>query len=125
MTEYEVGYRKPPREHQFKKGVCPNKKGRGKGNSFEAGLIFEQVMNAPTTVVKRGKRASVPLKEYSIRRVAVLAVKGDLGAAEMLIDLLFQLKANGEFKPKTITLSESECRARGITAKRLPKLKLD
>jgi hypothetical protein len=125
MSDYEVGYGKPPRQHQFKKGVGPNKKGRGKEKTFEAGVIFEQVMNAPTAVAKRGRKVNVPRKEYSLRRCAAMAVKGDVGAAEMLLDILAQLKTNGEFRRRTIILSESECLARGITAKRLPKPKFE
>ena len=29
MKTYEIGYGKPPREYQFKTGVCPNPAGRG------------------------------------------------------------------------------------------------
>ena len=123
MGDYLVGYGKPPRQHQFKKGICPNKHGRGKAKAFEAGEIFEQVMDLPTTVNNRGRKVRVALMEFSLRRCASLAVKGDMGAAELLIDTLNRSLTQGEFRRQTVYLSESKARALGISAKPLPKLK--
>jgi hypothetical protein len=121
MGDYVVGYGKPPRQHQFKKGVCPNKRGRGKQKPFEAGLIFARVMDFPTIITKRGRMENVSLKEFSVRRCAALAVKGDVGAADLVMEMLNHSLANGEFRPQTVYLSEAKCRALGITAKRMPK----
>jgi len=121
MGDYDVGYAKPPRQYQFKKGVCPNRNGRGKPKPFEAGLIFEQVMDFPAIITKRGKMERVSLKEFSLRRCVALAVKGDVGAADLVIEILNHSLAYGEFRRQTVFLSEAKCRAMGISAKRMPK----
>jgi hypothetical protein len=104
MGDYVVGFGKPPRQHQFKKGVCPNRRGRGKAKRLDAGEIFERVMDLPTAVAKRGRKVTVALREFSFRRCASLAVKGDMGAAELLIDMLNDSEINGDFRRQTIYL---------------------
>ena len=55
MSEYEVGYGKPPKHSRFKKGVCPNPRGRGKGRRFEAEEILNQVLFAEMDYKERGE----------------------------------------------------------------------
>jgi len=121
MSDFKVGYKKPPRQHQFKKGVCPNRKGRGRAASLEAGKIFERTMDAPSTITRRGKKVSVPMKEYVARACASRAVKGDVGAADLLLEILIHSQINGDFKRLTVILTEAQCKARGIAAKRWPR----
>ena len=41
----DVGYGKPPKHSQFKKGICPNPAGRGKRRDLEVGEILDNVLN--------------------------------------------------------------------------------
>ena len=45
MTDYEVGYGRPPIHTRFKKGVCPNPKGRGKRDSTEMVKTIRNVLS--------------------------------------------------------------------------------
>jgi hypothetical protein len=45
--ENQVGYCKPPKEHQFKKGVCPNPGGRGKKKPLQLAEDFQRVLSEP------------------------------------------------------------------------------
>jgi len=83
----QVGYCKPPKEHQFKKGICPNPKGRGKKKPPMLAEDIREVLSEPTsyregTNIKRGPRGAV-----TIRNLAARAMKGDIRAAAMLLDL--------------------------------------
>ena len=46
MSDYEVGYGKPPKHSRFRKGVCANPRGRGKRRRFEAEEILKAVLFA-------------------------------------------------------------------------------
>jgi hypothetical protein len=55
MSDYDVGYGKPPKHSQFKKGVCPNPRGRGKRQDLNVGEIMNEVLNSKTEFRERGK----------------------------------------------------------------------
>ena len=76
MSDYDVGYGKPPKRSQFKKGVCPNPRGRGKRCDFEVGEILNKVLNAKTEFRERGKLKKASRIELSVRRLAASALKG-------------------------------------------------
>lgn len=76
MTDnYEVGYRKPPKEHQFKKGKSGNPKGRPK--KYLSGL---SVLEAPVAMKVNGKRREVSAFEAAVRKTAQSAIEGRLPA---------------------------------------------
>ena len=43
MKGYEVGYCRPPKHSQFKKGECPNPRGRGKRYDLRPMIVRVQV----------------------------------------------------------------------------------
>jgi hypothetical protein len=43
MSDYDVGYAKPPKHAQFKKGVCPNPHGRGKRRDLKVAEILDRI----------------------------------------------------------------------------------
>jgi Family of unknown function (DUF5681) len=85
--ENQVGYCKPPKEHQFKKGICPNPKGRGKKKPSKLAEDVREVLSELTSYregknIKRAPRGAVMIKNLATR-----AMKGDIRAATMLLDL--------------------------------------
>lgn len=89
-----VGYRRPPKQHQFKPGQSGNPKGRPKGTP-----TLQEVMAREATKlikIKQGDNVvSVPKLEALARRVFNKALEGDLAAARMI----FQLAAEPEASP--------------------------
>ena len=87
----QVGYCRPPKQHQFKPGQSGNPNGRSKGMP-----TLQEVMTKEATKlvkVKQGdKIIHVPKAEALARRVFGLALEGDLAAAR----LVFQLTATSE-----------------------------
>jgi Family of unknown function (DUF5681) len=73
MNDYQVGYGKPPKHSQFKKGVCPNPHGRGKPRDLQVGEIMNKVLNAKTEFRERGKVRKASRIELTIRRLAAVA----------------------------------------------------
>ena len=75
MSDYDVGYGKPPKHSQFKKGVCPNPAGRGKRRDLEVGEVLNKVLNAKTEFRERGKLKKASRIELSVRRLAASLLK--------------------------------------------------
>ena len=95
MTGYDVGYGKPPKHSQFKKGVCPNPKGRGKRGDLPLREILDSVLNAKTSFRERGKLKKASRLDLTIRRLAALAIKGDVSSAALLL----KMRAHAEKHP--------------------------
>jgi hypothetical protein len=75
MSDYDVGYGKPPKHSQFKKGVCPNPHGRGKRRDLKVAEILNKVLNAKTEFRERGKLKKASRIELSVRRLAASLLK--------------------------------------------------
>jgi hypothetical protein len=87
MSDYDVGYGKPPKHAQFKKGVCPNPHGRGKRRDLKVAEILTKVLNAKTNFREHGKLKKASRFELSIRRFAALVIKGDVASAAWLLKM--------------------------------------
>jgi hypothetical protein len=71
-----VGYKRPPAEHQFKKGRKPAGSGRRKGSrNYET--IVSEILEQPVAVTLEGKRKMIPGKEALLRRAFADAANGD------------------------------------------------
>jgi hypothetical protein len=99
MTDYEVGYKKPPRHSQFKPGNRANPNGRGRRKVPTEAEILKQVMNFPAKFRHRGMSKQAPRMELVIRNCGTAALKGDVGAAAMLLKMHAHFKKHGDINP--------------------------
>lgn len=96
-SDYEVGYGRPPKNKQFKKGESGNPRGRPKGaKGFIASL--ERELAAKITVREGDKETEISKAEALAKRLTEKALKGDIGAIKMLAavdaDLSRKVEAN-------------------------------
>ena len=84
-SEYEVGFKKPPKHTQFQPGQSGNAKGRPKG-SRNFTTVIEQELNAVVSITERGKVKQVRKKEIIAKQVVNKAAAGDLKATGMLLN---------------------------------------
>ena len=75
--DYEVGYCRPPVEHQIKKGERRNPKGRGKSRK-SGSTDISKLLSEPIKVTTGGKVREMRPFEASLRKLARRAVDGHL-----------------------------------------------
>jgi len=80
----DVGYSRPPSEHQFKKGQSGNPKGRPRGAKGVSTLVLEAA-NAPIRVTENGKVQQTTVLNAAVKQQALKAAGGDPRATERLI----------------------------------------
>lgn len=89
--DYTIGYKKPPKEHQFKKGQPSKSKGRPKG-SKNLKNIFQEEMNEKIPINTAGGQIKICARRALIKRLIERALKGDMKALAKLLE--FDLKLN-------------------------------
>jgi hypothetical protein len=82
--DYDVGYRRPPKHTQFKKGQSGNPKGRPKG-AKNLRTIVNGVLDKPIKVHEEGEARSVTRFEALFISMYARAMKGDNRAAELIL----------------------------------------
>ena len=111
---YKVGYKKPPKHTQFKKGEASrNPKGRPKQSKNMNYLVWE-AMNKKITITCDGVKKKVTVREAMAQRLIADALKGNHKAIERV------LKIVGE-----VTLKEREYSTQADLDKLLDRLSLE
>jgi hypothetical protein len=94
-TRTDIGYGRPPPEHQFKPGQSGNKLGRPKGSKNEA-TIIDELFNRKVDVRQNGRVRKITLLEAICLKCAEDALKGNLKAATFLLNRRQQLESSSE-----------------------------
>jgi len=98
--EYEVGYGKPPRNAQFKKGQSGNPKGRSKGRK-NMRTILSNVLDRNVTITENGQPRKVKFMEALVNQMAAKALNGSTR------DQIAVLKAMHDYAPELLKEVES------------------
>ena len=84
--EYEVGYGKPPKKSQFKKGVSGNPNGRPKKKKSISDILEEE-LSQKVVVKNSGKQEILTKKELIVKVLVQKTMKGDINALKQVIAL--------------------------------------
>lgn len=90
---YDIGYKRPPKNGQFKKGKSGNSKGRPKGSKNFLTLL-EKELGQSITVNENGKKKTVSRLQAMVMRMVAGALQGDPKALITLVDIL---RRTGQF----------------------------
>jgi hypothetical protein len=119
----KVGYRKPPRHGQFKKGRSGNPRGRPKG-SRNLATVLADIIAEPVTITENGQRRSISKLEAAAKQLVNRAATGDPRAAQQLFSLVQWVEGRSEaLTPTTEWLSEADRDVIATIYARLPPLK--
>ena len=83
----KVGYGKPPKATQFKKGQSGNPKGRPKGRRNMA-TVLEKALREQVVINENGRRKAISKLEAVFKQLVNKAVSGDLRALHQLTPLM-------------------------------------
>lgn len=84
--DYDVGYGRPPKATQFKKGQSGNPKGRAKG-SMNLETILNKAANEMARITVNGVPRMVPKMEVAITQAVNQAASGNLKALREVMGL--------------------------------------
>jgi hypothetical protein len=85
-----VGYGKPPKHSQFKKGASGNKKGRPKGRKNFA-TLFHRELTQKVPISENGQRRMITKAEAAIKQLINAAATGDAKAIQAMISISKEL----------------------------------
>lgn len=88
---YKVGYKKPPRNSQFKPGQSGNLSGAPKRPLSLAAKV-QKVLGRKIPVIERGRRKLVAADEAMLHVYLERALKGDVKAGAFLISVIARLE---------------------------------
>ena len=88
--QYDVGFKKPPKETQFKPGQSGNPNGRPKGSRNVATDLQEE-LDEEIEVTERGTSLTLTKRRALIKTLMMKGLKGEIRAAEGLVRLALAL----------------------------------
>jgi hypothetical protein len=116
---YDIGFGKPPKKSQFRKGVSGNPKGRPTGKRNLA-TVLEHALREKVVINENGVRKTVTKLEAAVKQLVNQAASGDLGAMRQLSALASSAKGE-PIAPPTTPLDEDDQRVMEDVLKRLEK----
>ena len=96
-NDYEVGYGKPPKNTQFKKGESGNSKGRP-SKTKNALTILTSELDKTVVLKENGKEVKLTKRQAMLRHMVNKAVQGDSKAMFFVFNQLLQLDQKEELK---------------------------
>ena len=82
----DVGYRRPPKERQFKKGQSGNPSGRPKG-TINLATALTRTLSQTIEVEEDGKKETITKMEAAVRALVDEALTGSMQAFRVLVVL--------------------------------------
>jgi Family of unknown function (DUF5681) len=107
MPDYEIGYGRPPRHSQFKKGVCANPSGRPRRCNAEIGDVVRGFLSGEARYREKGRTRKTSRLELAIKRHVTAALNGDVGGAAMLLKMRAQAIRLGDTGPLIIRIENA------------------
>ena len=122
--DYEVGYRRPPQEHQFQPGQSGNRKGRPKG-ARSLTTELKELLEMPIHLSEGGKRRKVSTLKAVLLRLREQALKGDQRAIDRFLSLAAGTAANSDVQSTMEELTAEDRLILSSYASALPASKGD
>ena len=110
MSDYTVGYKRPPPNSRFKPNNREHLKRQNKRKAPKEGTILREVLNRSVQYRDGGKTKHATRMELVIKSYIASALKGDVGAVAMLLKIHAEFGKFGDINPAIIWISEEDAR---------------
>jgi len=107
--DYEVGYRKPPRQTRFTKGQSGNPRGRSPG-AKNLKTLLSDALNEFVIVTDNGGHRKITKREAIITQLVNRSASADFRAIKILLDMVRDIE--GQTEPASAETSPSARRMR-------------
>jgi hypothetical protein len=105
--DYQVGYGRPPRKHQFQPGQSGNPRGRKRGARGVKAQLREQ-LNEMVEISQNGRTRKVPIKIVVLKSLIAKAAKGDWRAADRVVQYMIQVEGLEDERDHSQRLSAAD-----------------
>lgn len=95
MSEYETGYRRPPKKSQFKKGQSGNPKGRPRKAPLVISSDDAEIMRRLDATIIHVRGVEMTMRQAEIRRLCDLELRGEARAGRLLERLREEVAQTG------------------------------
>ena len=102
-----VGYKRPPKKHQFKPGQSGNPAGRKRGARGVKAQLREQ-LNELVEITQNGRSRKVPIKTVVLKSLIAKAAKGDWRAADRVLQYMIQVEGLEDQRDQSQRLSAAD-----------------
>jgi Family of unknown function (DUF5681) len=106
VSDYPIGFKKPPPRHQFKPGTSGNPKGRPKRNTTDLATIIVDALKAPIEYQDGGTTKTASGRDLNLMMLVKRAVKGDVDAALALLNVRVTAERRGSAETERIEISD-------------------
>jgi hypothetical protein len=113
----DVGFGKPPKHTQFRKGVSGNPRGRPKGSKNVA-TVLASMLREKVVVNENGRRRVMTKLDAAVAQLVNQATSGDLGALRQLMALISSTK-NPITDSRETNLTEADAKIMQNVLKRI------
>lgn len=107
QDDYDIGYKKPPRQNQFQKGQSGNPNGRPRG-SRNLRTDLQEELQEKVMVTESGRQRPVSKQRALVKTMTSRALKGDSRAIALLADLAMRLLPQDDEAPAARPLSADD-----------------
>lgn len=104
MSDYKVGYQRPPLHSRFKPGQSGNPKGRAFRKPRLLAEQINDVLNEPRRYHENGRRKVSTWTELSLRMLVARAVRGDVVAARDILRIWLRAERRGDGGSRTLRI---------------------